>query len=404
MTLKIVWRNLWRNRKRTLITMASVYFAVILAVFTRSMQLGSYDRIIQNVAGYYTGYLQVHEKGYWEEQTLEYSFLWNDTVTSLLDGSEEVLSWVPRLKSYALVSGPKVTRGLRIIGTDPAREDAMTGLKAKLTSGRYFEPGREEILIGEGVATHLNLSVGDTVVVLGQGYHAVSAAGKYPVAGIVKFPTAELNNNLVYLPLETAQYLFGAEGRLTSVAVMLHNRDELAPALNRLQASLPTHYEVLSWKELMPDLDQAIRSDNAGGIIMLAVLFLIIAFGVFGTILMMLNERRREFAILVAIGMKKRLLARIVVLETVLIVILGTFAGMISSIPVIEYFKFHPIKLGGDVAEAYAKWGFEPVMPFTDKPSIFIGQTVIVLLVALVIALYPMLKIRRLNIMEAMRS
>ncbi len=404
MTLKIVWRNLWRNRKRTLITMASVYFAVILAVFTRSMQLGSYDRIIQNVAGYYTGYLQVHEKGYWEEQTLEYSFLWNDTVTSLLDGSEEVLSWVPRLESYALVSGPKVTRGLRIIGTDPAREDAMTGLKAKLTSGRYFEPGREEILIGEGVATHLNLSVGDTVVVLGQGYHAVSAAGKYPVAGIVKFPTAELNNNLVYLPLETAQYLFGAEGRLTSVAVMLHNRDELAPALNRLQASLPTHYEVLSWKELMPDLDQAIRSDNAGGIIMLAVLFLIIAFGVFGTILMMLNERRREFAILVAIGMKKRLLARIVVLETVLIVILGTFAGMISSIPVIEYFKFHPIKLGGDVAEAYAKWGFEPVMPFTDKPSIFIGQTVIVLLVALVIALYPMLKIRRLNIMEAMRS
>jgi len=126
MILKIVWRNLWRNKRRTLITMASVFFAVILAVVMRSMQLGTYDRMIRNIAGFYSGYIQIHQQGYWDEQSLEKSFVMSDTVSDALKENKYVTEWVPRLESFALCSGKNATRGLRIVGTDPEKENAMS--------------------------------------------------------------------------------------------------------------------------------------------------------------------------------------------------------------------------------------------------------------------------------------
>ena len=404
MILKIVWRNLWRNKRRTLITMASVFFAVILAVVMRSMQLGTYDRMIRNVAGFYSGYIQIHQQGYWDEQSLEKSFVMSDTVSDALKENKYVTEWVPRLESFALCSGKNATRGLRIVGTDPEKENAMSDLKSKITEGTYFETGEQVVLLAEGAARHLNLTIGDTLVIIGQGYHGVSAAAKYPLKGIIQFPTAQLNDNLVYLPLSEAQYLFAADKRLTSVSVMLKNNEVLAKARNRLDEAIDNHYEVMDWGQLSPELKQAIEGDSSGGIIMLAVLFLIIGFGVFGTVLMMLNERRREFAILIAIGMKRMKLGFIVVLETVLISVIGTLAGMIISLPVIEYFKYNPIKIGGDMAEAYEKWGFEPVMAFTDKASIFIWMAMLVFLLALLISMFPWFKIRNMDMMKAMRT
>lgn len=404
MILKIVWRNLWRNRRRTFITMASIFFAVILAVLMRSMQLGTYDRMIRNIAGFYTGYIQIHQKGYWDEQTLEKSFIENDTIINELNENRYISVWVPRLESFALCSGDEATRGLRIVGTDPDKENLMSALQSKIIEGNYFDAAAKEVLLAEGAAKHLKLGVGDTLVIIGQGFHGISAAAKYPVKGIISFPTDQLNDNMVYLPLKEAQLLFGAENRLTSIAVMLINNDVLATTKNKLNNNIDDHYEVMDWKQLTPELAQAIQGDNSGGIIMLAVLFLIIAFGVFGTVLMMLNERRREFAILIAIGMKKAKLGLIVVLETVLISLIGSLTGMLASLPVIEYFKFNPIKITGDIAEAYAKWGFEPVMAFTDKASIFLWMAFLVLIVALLISIYPWFKIKNMNMMQAMRS
>lgn len=403
MILKLAWRNLWRNKRRTFITMASIIFAVILAVAMRSFQLGTYDRMIENIVGSYSGYIQIHKAGYQDDQTIDNIMPLNDSLLTLLENHPEVTDVTPRLESFVLAASDEVTKGIAIIGTDPVKEDAMTGLSDKLTAGEYLKPDDDGILLGAGLAEFLELGVNDTIVLLGQGYHGVSAAGKYPVRGLVEFGSPELNKSAAYLPLSQAQVLFGASNMVSSVSINITDRDDMKPLAASLRNDLGEYYEVLDWEEILPELKQSIEGDSAGGVIMIAILYLIIGFGIFGTILMMLAEREYEFGILVSIGMKKLKLATTVVLETIIISMLGTLAGFVLSYPVVLYFMHRPIRFTGEFEEMYKSYGMEPIMITTNDPMIFVTQALIVLTLSLLLSLYPVVSLARLDPLKATR-
>ena len=217
MILKLAWRNLWRNKRRTLITAASVFTAVILAMVMRSAQLGSYQHMIANVVSYYSGSIQVHRKGYWTEQTIDNSFIPTDSVYAALKKNPAVVQYIPRLESFALASGQDLTRGAMIAGIEPTEENKVTGLKGKLISGSYLSDSDNAVLMAQGLANYLNMNVGDSLVLLGQGYHGMTADGIYRVKGIVKLPLPEMNKNMVYMPITTTQALYSADGRITSI-------------------------------------------------------------------------------------------------------------------------------------------------------------------------------------------
>ncbi|MCB9267266.1 MAG: ABC transporter permease [Lewinellaceae bacterium] len=404
MLLKLAWRNIWRNKRRTLITVATLFFAVILAVVTRSMQNGTYDSMIANVVSFYYGYLQVHHDGYWEERSLENSFAESDSLLQEIQSAPSVKTVVPRLESVALMASDSITKGGMVVGTIPSLEDEMTGIRSKITDGRLPERSEEAVLLTEGMASYLNLHTGDTLIIIGQGYHGAMAAGKFSVCGIVRFASPELNDQMVYLPLRTAQYLFSADGRLTSLSLDLDNPASMLPEKKRLQKMLGPDYEVLDWKTMMPDLVQAISADNAGGLIMIFVLYIIVAFGTLATLVMMFAERYHEFGILESIGMKKRQLALMVFIETIILSFLGALAGMIGAIPVVFYFYINPLRFTGEAAEGYRRFGFDPVLNASTDPMIFINQALIVFLIAAVLSLYPVLKMQRLKPLEAMRA
>jgi ABC-type lipoprotein release transport system permease subunit len=401
--LSIVWRNLWRNKRRSLIAMASVVFAVVIALATRSMQLGFYARTIDNVVSFYTGYLQVHDRGFNDTQSLDHSFAHADSIAAGVERAPHVTFTAPRLESFALLSSGNVTDGAQVVGIDPAREDRLTGLRAKISAGRYLAAADDGILLGSELAAHLGLSVGDTVVVLGSGYHAATAAARFVVAGTVTFPTPELNATLAYLSLPAAQRFYDAPGRVTSLAVMLDGPDALETTQAALAAALGSAYEVITWKTMMPEMVQYIQFDNASGVIMLLLVYVVIGFGILGTTLMMTMERTREFGVLVAVGMEKRVLGVIVLLESIMLAVLGALAGIAAGIPLLAYLAAHPIPLQGDSARAIASYGFEPVLPFSLQPSIFVWQTVTMLLIAIAAAAIPLQRIRTLDPVAAMR-
>ncbi|NLP02982.1 MAG: ABC transporter permease, partial [Fibrobacter sp.] len=251
----------------------------------------------------------------------------------------------------------------------------MNNLSERITDGRFLESGDRGVLAGAKLAEYLSLKVNDSLVLISQGYHGASAAGIYPVIGVVDLPVPDLNANVVYMPLEEAQWFFAMPGRVTSLAVMIDDADKLGEVKAEAGDIFSGDYVVLDWKEMLPELVQFIQIDNAGGVIMLGILYLIIGFGIFGTVMMMSAERRREFAVLISIGMKKWRLNLMVFLETVIIGLMGSIAGMLFSIPLLLYMKGHPIKLTGDVAEVMIRYGFEPLIPFLVEPSIFINQT-----------------------------
>ena len=198
MFLKLAWRNIWRNRRRTVITVTAIFFSVFLSVMQRSMKIGSIERMVDQMVGTFLGHIQVHQQGYNEEQNLDNSFETSPTLLKTIEQTQGVKRVIPRLDSYALVAGIERSRAGLILGIDPVAERQFSNPEKKLIKGKYLAKADEEaILIAQGLADYLKVQVGDSLVLLGQGFQGQSATGKYLIKGMVKMPNPELNKALV---------------------------------------------------------------------------------------------------------------------------------------------------------------------------------------------------------------
>lgn len=400
---KLAWRNIWRNRRRTLITISSVFFALLLAILMRGLQVGTYDHMIKNSVEQYTGYVQVHQKGYQDDEVLNNAFMPNDSLKEAVLTHKNVKALLPRLRTYSLASAEKQTKGALIIGLDADKDDKLTKVKNKLVKGRMPETGEKSVVLAEELANYLQLGIGDTAVFIGQGYHGISAAGLYPVVGIVSYPVPQLNNSLAYMDIQTTQQYLSIGNGLTAWIVILEDQDKYKETTKELRNIIPDDYEVMHWETMQPGVKQGIEADNKSGLIILMILYIIIAFGIFGTVLMMIAERRKEFSIMVAVGMQKIRLAKLVTTETLMIVILGIISAVVASNPIIWYLHLHPLTFSGEMAHIFAEYGMEPIMPVAFEPGYFLGQTGVVLILTLIAVAWPLLSIFKLNVTKSIR-
>ncbi len=402
MYLKLAWRNIWRNRKRTWITASSISFGVFFAVLMQSMQLGSYQKMIDNSVRFLTGHLAIHQEEYWDEQILDNGFS-QDLIAELTLDKNSVDVAVPRINSFALASFKDKTKGVLISGIDPEKEAQLTLLDNKITSGDYLT-GKGAV-IGEGLASYLKVSVGDTLVLISQGYHGVNAAGKFFIEGLLKFPVPELNQSAVYLSLEDAQHFFGAPGIITSYSLLLQDESDVPKVQSVLQTQVNNkNLSVMNWKEMMPELIEGIELDYYGGLIMVYILYAVIGFGIFGTFLMMTKERTYEFGVMISIGMKKLKIQTMVAFEILMLTFLGVTVGLLAATPLTLYFHLNPIEFSGEAAQAYENFGYEPIIPFALESSVYINQGIAILLIAIFLGIYPMIAIKSLNITKALKE
>ena len=210
--IKIAWRNIWRNKRRTLITVASIMFALFFAIIMRGFQRGSYAKMKENAVESYSGYLQVQNKDYWDDKNINNTMTVDPEMLDELASDERVKEIIPRLESFALASSGESTKGVAVMGIDPDKEDMMTQVKSYLGEGSFIESQDKSIMLAEGLSKFLGIGVNDTLVLFSSGYHGATAAGLYPVKGILKLPTPEMNRSTVYLPILEAQNLFSADG------------------------------------------------------------------------------------------------------------------------------------------------------------------------------------------------
>ena len=406
MQIKLAWRNIWRNKRRTFITMGSIFFAVILSTLMMSLKEGIYARMISSLVGTYTGYIQIHAKDYWTDKSLDDSMEITDSLIQVVLETNGVTGYVPRIENFALAASEDVTKGSLVVGIDIELEKVYSSIHERISEGQYLEEGDRSVLVGAGLADYLNLGVKDTIVLLGAGYHGVSAAGKYPIKGIVTFGSPDLSKQLVILPLAEAQWFYGAEDRITNMVVLVDDPDNSKRIDKALKATLSDRYEVMHWEEMSPEIKNLIETDRVEGYVFMFILYMVISFGIFGTMLMMMAERMHEFGVLIAVGMKRINLAVMVWLETVMISLIGALGGMIGAFPVCAYFYYSPIEFakGEDMAKMYEEYGMEAVMQASIEPAVFIQQAVVVALMATVIAIYPFLQILRLRAINAMQS
>jgi ABC-type lipoprotein release transport system permease subunit len=399
----IAAKNMWRNKARTLISMSAVFFAVVLAIFASALKEGIFDNLVKNVVSFYTGYIQIHAKGYWDEQVLENSFETSPSFLKIIYSENRVACFSPRLESFALASSDSTTKGCLVIGIDPIKEDSITSIKNKLIHGEIISLKDREAMLAEGLAKRLKVKVSDTIVLIGQGYRWATAAGKYAVKAILHFGSPDLNQQLLYLPLPECQELYAADNKITSGVLSLKNPNTLEETIKSLELNLGNKYEVMSWGEMMPDIRQHIETDTQNMKYVQAILYILIGFGIFGTQLMLMIERKREMGMLVAIGMQKSKLILMIISETILTILIGCLAGIFCSIPIVRYFKIYPLRMGGETGKAYEKFGFEAIFPTSDRVEIFIMQGLTVLTIGVIVSLYPIYKIICLNPVKAMK-
>ena len=402
MNIKLAWRNIWRNRKRSIITIVSIALAVFLAIFMRSMQLGMYANMIRNVVGSYTGYIQIHGKNYWEEKTLDNSLKYEKDLEKSILKIKGVEAVIPRLESFSLASNDTVTKGVYINGILPEKEKLLKPLSSRIISGELFK-NDYQIDIGKGVSKFFNLKIGDTLVIIGQGYQGMSAAGKFHIAGIVDMKNPNLNNMSVFMSLKALQNYLSAEGIITNLVIVKKEKTDENALRKTIENNVSDAYEVMTWQEMLPELEQTILIDSIGGLLMVAILYMIITFGIFGTVLMMTQERMYEFGVMVAIGMKKRKLMLIVLIETILLTLLGVILGIIAIMPISYYFHKNPYVLPGDQAAVMEKFGFESIVPFSIDYQIPLHHGLLIFVISLIIALYPLMIIAKLKPLKAMK-
>lgn len=406
LAIKLAWRNIWRNKRRTIITTLSIVVAVALSALTRSTQEGQYDNMIENTVGMFSGYIQVHHKGYQDNQTLDNSLAATDSLFDVIKAQPEVTSIIPRIESYALAATEQQSRPVMIMGIDVQAEQNLSQPQKKLVKGDYFDSNSERaVLVGTELMQRLDAQIGDSLVVIGQGYHGMNATGLYPIKGTVGFPNPDMNSSLVYLPLQTAQYLFSAQGRLTSISLKVADLRNLEATIQPLKQQLsPNNYEVLGWREMMPELEQAIQVDRSSGIIILLVLYMVVGFGILGTVLMMIAERNYEFGVMLSVGTPRGTIAKILSLEVFFMALIGAGVGILISMPIAWYLHLNPIDLSGSMATAAAQYNMTPVIQFSTAPYIFTNQAIIVFGITLLFSIIPIFKAAKLNPVEAMRS
>ncbi len=399
----MAWKNLDRNRSRTIITVSAIFFAVVLSVATSSLRAGIFDQLVDNITRSYTGKIQIHAAGYWEEPSLDKTFSRDLTVESMLTRELNMKSVLPRLETFVLAASDRLAKGAQLVGMDPEAEDQMTGMRSRLVSGVFPDATSKGLLLAAGMLHRMGARVGDTLVLLGQGYHGAMAAGKYPIQGVIRFGAPDLNDRLIFIPLLAMQDFLLAENRLTAYVLDPSTSHRLLEQTDSIRKRVGSEYETMAWTEMMPDIEQHIRTDTRNMRIVQWVLYLLVSFGIFGTLLMLMSERVHEFGMLLALGMHRLQLASVLIWELMFVFGLGVLSGLLASFPLIFFLNRYPIRLSGSIAAAYERFGFEAVFPAAMDPAIFWEQGATVLLIGLLLSIYLVWRIFRLYPVNAMR-
>jgi len=407
--VKMAWRNIWRNPRRSILTMTAIAFASLLLVFMLSFQFGSYDTMINSAVKIHTGHLQVQAEGYQDKRSMRLVVPDPDAIGNIMDRIPDVEAYTYRANAFSLVSSKERTYGIMVIGIDPIREASISTLKKVIRKGSYLSAeDTDQVLVGELLAKNLRVGLGDELVILGQGRDGSVAATVVHVKGIYNSGMDEFDRSSIHIPLRYFQDVYDMRGSVHEVVALGASLSKV-PAIKRavaeaLEKQDPKHnLVVLDWMNLMPGLVEGIQLDLVSGLILYVILIVVVAFSILNTFLMAVFERTKEFGVLMAIGTTPGRLTKILLLESITMTVVGIVFGMIAGSLVTWYFQVHGISIEG-TSEVVRQFGIpERMFPQLSLLSVSIGP-ILVLFITSLAALYPALKVRRLRPVEALAS
>ena len=396
---RIGWRNIGRNPRRTALTSGGLAVGYFAVVFMTGWTGGINEELIENATSLTGGQIEIHDGGYLPDRSL-YDTIGGrggadvDALLAAVDADPDVAASAPRVFAGGLVSSGEATSAVALLGVDAARETRVSRFLNGLAAGRAPRPGASELVLGAEAARQLAVETGDEVVVVAPGADGSLANGLYRLAGVFETGLTELDNGLAVMPIGDLQaFIVLPESRIHGIAVATLNPSEAVATAARLEATLAglaAGIDAAPWTELHPAVVDYVGLSEGMHWIILAIVFTVAVFGVANTMVLATFERRREFAVMLALGATPRAIAGAVVAEALAIGVVSLAAGALLTYPLMVWWHVAPPGLGwlyGSTTLAGVL--ITPSLRIAYDVSTWLSATAVLLLTTVLAALYP---------------
>lgn len=402
MILKMAFRNVFRQKRRSLLTALSMFGGFVLAAFFIGFADGSYNHIIDAFTRTRLGHIQIHQHEYLDTPSLYRTIDHPERVGKILDATDDVESWTPRIYSAGLAAAEEKSAGVRLIGVHPQREHRTTRFRNRIVAGRGFSSiAAKEAVIGKGLARLLHTGVGGDIVIISQAADGSIANERYRVVGILDSGNEVEDRSAFYLPLDEARDLLVMEKRVHEIALVVDKLGRVERITRELKRRIDSpDLQVAPWQVFAESFYRAMKADKEGMWIMLLVIVLVVAVGILNTVLMSVLERQREYGMLRAVGTRPGQIVRLVLAEVSILAVFSIVAGLLVGLLINHLLSLKGIHFSD--AFTYGGMTFDTVRTEINTRS-FTIPAVTVLLSALIVSVFPALKAARTDPARSMR-
>lgn len=401
---RLAWRNLWRNRRRSALTILSISCGLAAVMLGQSLMKTIQHQMLEKSTGIMLGHIQAQSKGVKDRRVPEIAYPRPVELEEALREDPRVKTVAARLKFTGLVYSPSGSRGILVVGVEPQSEARLSILPGYVRQGHYFTGGARELVLGTRLASDLDVRLGEKVVVMAQRPGAEMASELFRVAGIFETGSEAYDGQVAYVPLEMAQRLRALEGKVSYLVTRLHD-------VNRIPEVVADHRELaakqggalVSFRQIGLEVEGIIRFEDAILVVVLVVIFAIVGLGILNTVSMSMFERIREFGVLRALGARPGVVVRLVAVEALMLGTLGALAGLTLGFGLITYWGAAGLNL--PVGKALSYWlPFESVIYLRPTWPLHLGSAAGLVIVSLVAAIGPAARAARLVVADALRS
>ena len=403
--LLIAGRNILRNPRRTAITAGGTAFGIVAFVFLFGFFDGFGEDLTENSTRYVTGHVQLERAGFRLDYAPELAFEGAETLLRQLRAAPQVEAAAPRVQVQALASSAAKSEGILLVGIVPEAEREVTFIHRTIVEGQPLATGADrDILIGQKLAERLGLRLGEKVIVMAQAADGELGTGAYRVSGIFATESATFDGAMAFVTLRAAQSLLVLGTRVSTINLRLRDRGALADTLPELQRRIgATGLSLAPWQTLLPQIDEMVRLVRVFSNIMLAIAFIVIAMAIMNTVFMAVAERTREFGVMMALGTPPAAIQRMVVYETLALMLLASFIGYGLGFMLVAYFDRQGIDLSG----FFRGYSAIPGLTGVIHPKLLAGRLavpgLVLFTVSVLVSLYPASRAARLDPVRAIR-
>lgn len=402
MMIILAWKNIWRNKKRSLIIFGATAIGLSAGLFTVGMMTGMYDSMISSGINREVGDLQIHLRAYIHDRLITQSLPAPDTLLRTIQSHAGVRSAAAHTIIEGMASSATTASGIMIFGIDPNGEKEISSVAASVVEGTYFGKPNS-ILVGKKLADKLKLKLRSRIVLSFAGADGNIVYGAFRITGIFRTESTQFDVMNVFVHRDELSELIGAVAPIHQIVIRTNSSSLVDSVQAALRTTVDSSVIVETWKEIAPELKLTADSSDIVNAVFLGIILFALLFGLTNTLLMSVLDRTRDFGVLLAIGMYRRRLFSMIVLESLLLSFSGGIVGVLFGWIVTGYFNVQGIDLSA-VSTGLSAYGIPTMLYPIVKPSTYVILAVMMTATSIVAALYPAIKAVRLKPVQAIRS